>query len=451
MLVLRTNRRAVVDLALALAIALVLAILNISINYQEDIHTFFQSHSRLRLTGLLINFLFIWLAALLLLCFWRWRESSRKRAELETIVSSISPDALLVVDPSRTIHLCNASVERIFGYAPDEVMNKKTDLLYRDRRRDRTRDREVYDSLNREGFHVGEATGQHKDGSIIPLEIITGEISGGGGAVILIRDITARKRAEAEKLKLDTRVRRQQKMESLGVLAGGVAHDFNNLLTVILGNAEIALSDLPTSDSFSGVAHNIQGIATAARHTAELCTQMLAYSGHGRLTFELMEISSLVGKMKRLLQVPLSPQTNAEFELAAGLPLVEADPEQIQHVLMNLVTNAAEAIGDEKGTVAVKTGLTDSQDVKASDFALANDIAPGTYVFLEVADTGCGMDDETRSRMFDPFYTTRFTRRGMGLASVLGIIRAHRGAIQVESEPGKGSVFRILLKARDAG
>lgn len=449
MLVLRANRRAIVDLTLALAIAMVLAILNISINYLEDIHSFFRSYSKLRLTEFLINFLFIWLAALLLLCFWRWRETSRRRAELESIVSSISPDALLVVDPSRTIHLSNASVERIFGYAQNAVVGKKTDILYRDRRQGEGKSREVYESLSKEGFHVGEATGQHKDGSTIPLEIITGEISGKGGAVILIRDITARKEAEAEKLKLDTRMRRQQKMESLGVLAGGVAHDFNNLLTVILGNAEIALTDLPRPAP-SDVAESIEGIATAARHAAELCAQMLAYSGHGRLTFELTEISSLVGRMKRLIQVPLCPQTTVEFELATGLPLVEADPEQVQHVLMNLVTNAAEAIGDEEGTVSVKTGMTDSRDVEASDFALANAIAPGVYVFLEVADTGCGMDEETRSRMFDPFYTTKFTGRGMGLASVLGIVRAHNGAMQVESEQGKGTVFRVLLKARDA-
>ncbi|NQT93037.1 MAG: PAS domain S-box protein [Lentisphaerae bacterium] len=445
MLVLRTNRRAVIDLTLALAIALVLAILNISINYMEDIHTFFQSYSKLHVTEFLINFLFIWLAALLLLCFWRWRESSRRRAELENIVSSISPDTLLVVDPSRTIRLCNASVERIFGYAPDTVVGKKTDLLYRDRRSAEATDREVYESLNNQGFHVGEATGMHRDGRNIPLEIITGDISGRGGAVILIRDITVRKKAENEKLKLDTRMRRQQKMESLGVLAGGIAHDFNNLLTVIMGNAEIALSDLPPS---SDVTESIQGIVGAARHAAELCTQMLSYSGHGRLTFELTDLSSLVGKMKRLIQVPLLSKTVIEFELAQGIPLVEADPEQIQHVLMNLVSNAAEAIGNEAGTVTVKTGLTDGQDTLTTDFALTNELSPGVHVFLEVSDTGCGMDEETRAKMFDPFYTTKFTGRGMGLASVLGVVRAHSGAIQVESEPAKGTVFRVLLKAR---
>ena len=238
-------------------------------------------------------------------------------------------------------------------------------------------------------------------------------------------------------------LRRAAKEESLAVLAGGVAHDFNNLLAAILGHASLALKQLPEG---SPARRHVEKAATAVERAADLTRQMLAYSGRGHFVVRPTDVNALVLENLPLLEVGVPKSVRLEAALGAGLPLVDADVGQLQQVLMNLVINAAEATSARGGKVTVATGV---RQVTASDRALwrasGHSLAPGAYVCLEVRDDGAGMDAETVDRIFEPFFTTKFTGRGLGLAAVLGVVRGHRGALSVESVPGQGTVFRILL------
>jgi PAS domain S-box-containing protein len=280
-----------VNLCLAMAIGVILCALNILINFSQVVMDFFAGFSRFPITNLLINGLFVWLAGLMVIAFLRWREAERTREELEDIISSISPDALLVVTPDRKIVMCNASVERMFGYAGEEVLRGTTDTLYYDRRVRKDVPHEIYAALEEAGFHIGMATGKRKDGSAVPLEIITGELSDGSGAVVLLRDITERIRAEDERMQMRERMRERKNLESLGVLAGGIAHDFNNLLAGMLGNAELCRQYFPEGHEGR---EGIEEVITGAQRAADLCRGMLAYAGRGRLALVPLDLSETV-------------------------------------------------------------------------------------------------------------------------------------------------------------
>lgn len=257
-----------------------------------------------------------------------------------------------------------------------------------------------------------------------------------------IQDITERKQAEAERQKLQAQVQHSQKMESLGILSGGIAHDFNNLLTSVLGYTDLAMSELPANSlAHQYVAHAVDG----ARRAAELTQQLLAYSGKGRFVVEPLDLSAITEEMTRLLQVSISKKCVIQFDLRKPLAAVEADAAQMRQVIMNLVINASEAIGDEQGVIGISTGIMQCDRVWFADASADDNLPEGQYVFLEVSDTGCGMDTETKSRIFDPFFTTKFTGRGLGLSAVLGIVRGHRGAIKVYSEPGKGTSIKMVF------
>ncbi len=261
-----------------------------------------------------------------------------------------------------------------------------------------------------------------------------------------LSDVTERKRAEGERRRLEAQIQHTQKLESLGVLAGGIAHDFNNLLVGILGNASLALMDLPDE---SPARYSLEQIETAAQRAADLTNQMLAYSGKGRFVVQPLHLSRLVEEMTHLLEASISKKVVLKYAFAEALPAVEADATQIRQVIMNLITNASEAIGNKSGTVTVSTGLVQADRAYLSETYLNEELPEGSYVYLEVADTGTGMDSATRARIFDPFFTTKFTGRGLGLAAVLGIVRGHRGAIKIYSEPGHGTTFRVLLPCTD--
>ena len=262
----------------------------------------------------------------------------------------------------------------------------------------------------------------------------------------ILHDVTDRKTAEAERRNLERQFQHAQKLESLGVLAGGIAHDFNNLLTGILGNAELALMELPAA---SPARQSIEEVKHVAVRASDLTNQMLAYSGRGLFVVETLDLSRLVEDMARLLQVSVQKNVVLKLALADGLPPVDVDAAQIRQIVMNLVTNASDSIGERTGAVTVSTGLTHADPDDLRQTHLAEDMPEGYYVYLEVADTGCGMDEQTRSKLFDPFFTTKFTGRGLGLAAALGIVRGHRGAIRVDSSPGQGSTFRVLLPCSD--
>lgn len=265
-------------------------------------------------------------------------------------------------------------------------------------------------------------------------------------------DITDSKRAEEERLSLQRQVQQAQKLESLGVLAGGIAHDFNNLLAAILGNAELALDEL-SHDSLAR--ENIQEIEDASKRAAELVKQMLAYSGKGLFVIEPIQLGSFVEEMAHLLDVSISKKVVLKHNFADNLPTFNGDEAQIRQVIMNLIINASEAIGKQDGVITLSTGAMycDSSYLEGVDASMGTAVdesfTEGAYVYLEVADTGCGMDDETIEKIFDPFFTTKFTGRGLGLSATSGIVRGHKGAIKISSEVGKGSTFKVFLPANE--
>jgi PAS domain S-box-containing protein len=260
----------------------------------------------------------------------------------------------------------------------------------------------------------------------------------------VIMDITDRKRENEERRRLEEQMREAQKLESLGVLAGGIAHDFNNLLMGVLGNAGLALAELPPG---SPVRQTVEQIERAALRAAELTNQMLAYAGKGRLVVEPVDVTHLVEEMAHLLSAAISKKAVLAYDLDRNLPAVEGDATQLRQIVMNLITNASDALGDAAGVIRIRTALADASEQAAALERGAGPAAGGEFVVVEVSDTGCGMDADTRERIFDPFFTTKFTGRGLGLAGVLGTVRGHRGAVMVESEPGRGTRVRVLLPA----
>jgi PAS domain S-box-containing protein len=268
----------------------------------------------------------------------------------------------------------------------------------------------------------------------VPLLDADGQIVEWFGAAT---DITQRKRFEEQ-------LRETAKLESVGLLAGGIAHDFNNLLTGILGNASLVADTLPHSDINRAP---VEEVIRAAERASLLTGQLLAYAGKGRVETRRIHLSELVRDIGGLVETVTPKSARIHFDLAPDLPAVEVDSAQIQQVVMNLVINAAEAIGQEHGSVLVKTGLQQVDQQYLSTLRMAYEISPGSYVTLDVEDTGCGMDEATLARIFDPFFTTKFHGRGLGLSAVLGIVRSHKGALKVYSAPGRGTTFKLLLPA----
>ncbi len=274
---------------------------------------------------------------------------------------------------------------------------------------------------------------RHWDDDTIALLRIVGEVLAGA---------IHRQRAVQQRLLLEAQMQHSQKLESLGVLAGGIAHDFNNLLMGIMGNAELALMELEEEAKAYGL---VRRIRTTAQRAADLTGQLLAYSGKGKFVLEAVDLSSLVQEMAHLLSVSISKKTEVVYELADSMPAIEADATQVRQVVMNLITNASDALGGETGHVRVRTGVMKLDGRFLQKAVVADQLGDGPFAFVEVEDDGCGMDEATRLRIFDPFFSTKFAGRGLGLAAVLGIVRSHHGAIWVDSEPGRGTRIRVVF------
>jgi signal transduction histidine kinase/CheY-like chemotaxis protein len=241
-------------------------------------------------------------------------------------------------------------------------------------------------------------------------------------------------------------VRQVQRIDSLGVLAGGIAHDFNNLLATMLGNlnlAEMKLSDVSPAKPY------LKTLEATVLRAADLAKQMLAYSGRGCFVIKGVDLSQLVQEVTHLLAVALPKRVTLRFSLATGLPIVEGDVAQLQQVVMNLVTNAAEAIGDREGTVSVTTGVADIDRAYIATTFAGRPMTPGRYVTLEVADTGCGIAPDVLPKIFDPFFSTKSSGRGLGLCAMLGILRGHHAGLKIYSEPGGGSTFKVYFPASE--
>lgn len=280
-----------------------------------------------------------------------------------------------------------------------------------------------------------------KDGAVFPVALTSAPIRTDGdisGAVVVFQDISERKRIE-------DRLHQTQKLESIGLLAGGIAHDFNNLLTGILGNTSLALEMLSPSHPGRPM---LEDAIQASKRAADLTQQILAYSGRGRFTTARVDLSALVREIAALIRASIPRRVALELRLEPDLPATEGDPTQIQQFAMNLIINAAESIGeDNSGLVRVTTGTQVLDEAYIRTLSIPNDVPPGTYIYLQVEDNGSGMNEATIANIFDPFFTTKFTGRGLGLAAVSGIVRGHKGAIDVQSISGKGSTFKVLLPA----
>ncbi len=242
----------------------------------------------------------------------------------------------------------------------------------------------------------------------------------------------------------DQRLLETQKLESLGVLAGGIAHDFNNIVMTILGNADLAERGLSPD---SPARENLHEITQSAKRAANLCQQLLAYSGKGRFEKRTLDLNAVITEMEQMLKLSISKKAAIRFSLSPSIPLLEADLSQIQQVVMNLVINASEAITTANGVITVSTGSQQCDHAYLREMWSGEPLPEGLYDFIEVADNGCGMDDTLRARIFEPFFTTKVKGRGLGLAAVMGLVRGHRGAIKVYSEPGRGTTFKLLFPA----
>jgi signal transduction histidine kinase len=259
------------------------------------------------------------------------------------------------------------------------------------------------------------------------------------GWLVLARDVTTRRSIENERRSLDRRLQEQQKLESLSVLAGGVAHDFNNLLTGILGNAELL--------SMNTVEHSIlrksaDEILIGSQRAADLVAKMLAYAGEGRVMAELVDLDEVIRELLDLLQASVAQHCTLEYVSAGPLPRIRADPPQVRQVLLNVIGNASEAVEDN-GRITISGGSETLTSGALNDMTLSADATPGRFAYLEIKDTGPGMDAATMRRIFDPFFSTKQSARGLGLAAVQGIVRSHKGALRVSSTPGEGATFKI--------
>lgn len=289
----------------------------------------------------------------------------------------------------------------------------------------------------------------HKNGTRITIEVNEKPYFDNdtvSGMIGVARDITTQVRAEDERRQLEFQVRHAQKLESLGVLAGGIAHDFNNLLATIQSNAEMLHADHRENPD---TIHNIDSILQATHHAAALCRQMLTYAGKNQVTLQKVDLNALTREFAKLLVASVSKKARLEYHFAKDLPIIEADTAQIQQVIVNLITNAAEALGNRPGKVTISTGVQACSDSDLRNSYIHDSLPPGKYVFFEVSDSGIGMDEATQERIFEPFFSTKFTGRGLGLSAVLGIVRGHKGALQVKSQPGVGTTIRVYFPAQN--
>lgn len=270
---------------------------------------------------------------------------------------------------------------------------------------------------------------------------ITGTLSSG-------EDITEIRKAEERQKRLEAQIQHVQKLESLGILAGGIAHDFANILVAILGNASLALEDLSPS---SPIRPYLDQIEESTKHATDLCKQMLAYSGKGQFVVQQIDVNQIVEEMGHMLRVSVSKRVDLIYDMSNKPLYVNGDVAQIRQIIMNLITNASESIGEKNGRITLKTDVRKCDTAYLRESYVDEALPEGHYVIIEVKDSGCGMDSQTLSRLFDPFFTTKFTGRGLGLATVLGIVRGHGGAIRVKSHPGYGTTFTALFPALHRG
>lgn len=340
------------------------------------------------------------------------------------------------------------NVQEQFGYAPEVFTEGRVIYLLLIHPDDRQRiQNEIVDHVRqkatwyRQEYRLRRADGEYRwvhDYTTVVYNEQDEPVSFLG----YILDVTDQKRTESERLEIERQLQHTQKLESLGLLAGGVAHDFNNLLMAIMGNLDLASLTLAET---SAAYQHVRNAMLATRHAAGLTQQLLAYAGKGSNQFAEVDLTRIVEDMADMMRVSVGRQTRLEMCLHPHLPTFQADSSQIQQIVLNLILNAAEALPPEGGTIRLCTDIRCYDESLLAMNRIDDQLSPGEYLVLEVADTGCGMDEETQHRMFDPFFTTKTMGRGLGMSAVLGIVRNHHGGIMVNSAPGRGTTISVLF------
>lgn len=362
----------------------------------------------------------------------------RVAARLAAIVES-SEDAIISKDLQGTIETWNAAGERIYGYPAEEVIGRQMTILLPE---DRSNEEADILARIRRGERVQhfETKRVRKDGSVIEVSLTISPVRNPDGEVIgashIARDITRQKSFELQ-------VRQAQRLDSLGMMAGAIAHDFNNLLVGVIANASLLSEMVPDDSPMSSV---ISDLSATGQRLRELTRQLLRYAGmETAVTGQPVDLAELVREIAKLIRAAIPRNVDVQLELDESMPAIKGDPTQIQQVAVNLILNAAEAADKPKAWVKAKAYGQNLVEADLRSVLASENVTPGAYVCLSVEDNGRGMDAPTQSKIFDPFFTTKVAGRGLGMASVLGIVRAHKGAMSVESEPGRGTTVHVFF------
>ncbi|MBN1102412.1 MAG: PAS domain S-box protein [Deltaproteobacteria bacterium] len=365
-----------------------------------------------------------------------------------TLVES-SSDAILLLNPERTIVSCNSAFLQLFGHRLDEVKGRSTRIIHSSDDRFHSFGARVYPVVEERGAYRGEWELMRKDGSPLSVETVTSRIRSADGKtrgyVAIIRDMSERKREEEEKRRLEEQLQQAQKMEAIGTLAGGIAHDFNNILGIIMGCTELAMMEVSKE---GGPVRHLNEVCKAGERARDLVNQILAFSRRGEQVKKALDPSLVLKETMKMMRYSLPSTVQIQQEIRRNCGTVLADPTDLDQVLMNLCVNAAHAMREKGGTLKVSLmGV----DLLPEEVATLQDVLPGPYCKLTVSDTGDGMDRAILDRIFDPYFTTKSPGEGtgLGLAVVHGIVKSHGGAIRVESEPGKGATFEVFLPRID--
>jgi len=378
----------------------------------------------------------------------QYQNLQRSQHWLQTITQNV-PDALITIDSDDRVLSFNPAAEKMFGYSGAEIIGASIELLMEEEIA------RLHKEYLRHYLETGEARvlglvreviAKRRNGELFPIEIQVREVEVDGQIcfVGMLRDITQRKLDQHRREQMHERIERAQRLESLGVLAGGIAHDFNNILAAIMGNAE--LLGLSLHEGGKHTEECLDNIGKGCSHAADLCRQMLAYAGRGQYLLEDIDVSGLLQDMGKLIRVSVPRPIEVVKHLQGQLPPIHADRSQVEQVILNLLINAAEAIGDKSdGRIVLRTRLVQLTEDQAAAVEHGEGMQAGPYVEIQVKDNGCGILPDDLPRLFEPFFSTKFTGRGLGMSAILGILCSHRGGIRIDTIPGQGTTMSVLL------